>query len=302
MRIVSVLPSATEIVASLGHGSELVGRSAECDFPPEVRELPVVMRPRTLDAERPSADIDARVRAARGRGESLYSLDVPLIARLEPDLILTQDLCGVCSVTDAEVREACARAGVTPDIVSLAPRTLTEVWTSIETAGVAVGDPAAGVALADRLRRRAAPAVGPEARPRVLVVEWLAPPIFAGLWVPEMIEASGGTPIGPREGDPGERGTWEGVARLQPDLVLLAPCSFPVDRTERELRAPSLREAVGRLAPPQGIYLADEAYFSRPGPRLADGVDLLRNLLSGRPWASPMPVVSLPTVHREAAA
>jgi len=290
MRVVSVLPSATEIVFALGHGSELVGRSAECDFPIAARELPVVMRPRTLDGDAPSQEIDARVREARGRNESLYTLDVPLLARLRPDLLLTQDLCGVCSVTEDEVWEACSRAGVAPAIVALTPRTLPEVWSSIESVGEALGDPRAGRELARRLRFRAPPRAGHDRDPSVLVVEWLDPPILAGLWTPEIVRAGGGRSLGPASGEPGERTSWERLRTLDPDLVIISPCSFSTSRTRRELEDPRLHRAIAGLSPPRGIFLADEAYFSRPGPRLADGADLVRNLLEGRTGGTPMPV------------
>jgi len=133
-----LLPSATEIVCALGHAADLVGRSAECDHPAEVRSLPVVMSARHWDPDTSSAVIDARVRTARGRGESLYSLDVALLRELRPDVLLTQDLCGVCSVTGSEVDAACAEAGIRPSVVSLTPRSLDEVWNSIETVGVAL--------------------------------------------------------------------------------------------------------------------------------------------------------------------
>ena len=192
MRVVSLLPSATEIVCALGHPADLVGRSAECDHPAEVRSLPVVMAARAWDGAAPSAVIDARVRAARGRGESLYSLDVPLLRELRPDLLLTQDLCGVCSVTGSEVDAACAEAGIRPTVVSLTPRSLDEVWNSIETVGVALEDLEAGIRLAGELRRRSAfrPADDP---PIVAVLEWLDPPILAGLWTPDMILRAGCT-------------------------------------------------------------------------------------------------------------
>jgi iron complex transport system substrate-binding protein len=290
MRVVSVLPSATEIVFALGHGAELVGRSAECDYPPVVRDLPVVMRPRTWDSEAPSAAIDARVRATRAAGESLYVLEVEELRRLRPDVLLTQDLCGVCSVTGPEVADACARAGVRPAIVSLTPRDLEEVWSSVEHVAEALGDPERGRQLGAVLRGRTRPPAGLSG-PRVAVVEWPDPPILAGLWVPEMVRAAGGTPVGPSSGDPGERTTWSRIASRQPDLVVVSPCSFSVERTSRELERPSIRAGLAELGtPPLGVFLADEAFFSRPGPRLADGVELVRRLLRGEGWAGPMAV------------
>ena len=290
LRIVSVLPSATEIVHALGHGGELVGRSAECDFPPEVSNVPVVMRPRTLDAERPSREIDRRVREARGRGESLYELDVDLLARLRPDLLLTQDLCGVCSVTEEEVRVACRKAGVSPRVLSLQPRRLEEVWRTIPEVADAVGDRPAGHSLLERIRAETR-SLGPVGeRPRVAVVEWLDPPILAGLWTPDIVETAGGAPVGPPGGAPGERTTWEELSRNEIDLLLLSPCSFSVARTLRELEDPHLARAVRGLEVPRGIYLADESYFSRPGPRLAAGVRLIGELVRGSVPDAPMPV------------
>jgi iron complex transport system substrate-binding protein len=290
MRVVSVLPSATETVFALGHGPELVGRSAECDFPEAAARLPVVMRPRTWDADRPSREIDARVRSVRARSESLYELDIERIRDLRPDLLLTQDLCGVCSVTDAEVRKACALAGVTPEILSLSPRRLGEVWDTIERIGVALRDPAAGGTLARRLREGAQPFATSGPAPRVAVVEWLDPPILAGLWVPEIVRAAGGEPVGPAPGEAGERTSWSALERREVDLVILSPCSFSAARTLGELKDPRLRAGVERLAPRLGIFVADEAYFSRPGPRLADGVTLVRELLRGVRLTAPMPV------------
>ncbi len=295
MRVVSVLPSATEIVFALGHGSELVARSEECDYPPEAVRLPVVMRAKARDADRPSREIDTRVRAVRGQGESLYSLDVDLLQRLRPDVLLTQDLCSVCSVTDEEVRVACGKAGVAPRIVSLSPRTLSEVWESVRAVGEALNDPRAGRELADRLRSRSRGSAAAPDRPRVAVIEWVDPPILAGLWTPDIVRAAGGEPVGPEPGAAGHRTRWEDLARERLDLAIVSPCSFSVPRTLRELEEPGVRRGVGRLRPRLGLHVADEAYFSRPGPRLADGVDLVRDLLAGGPGAGPMPVTALPT-------
>jgi iron complex transport system substrate-binding protein len=290
MRVVSVLPSATEIVYALGHGTELVGRSAECDYPPEARALPVVMRPKTWDAERASREIDARVQNVRAAGRSLYELDIELLRRLEPDVLLTQDLCGVCSVTDAEVAAACAKADVAPLIVSLTPRRLADVWFSIETVARALDDAPRGKKLALELRDRTATPRSRSPRPRVAVVEWLDPPILAGLWAPDIVRAAGGAIVGTRPGKPGVRTSWAEIAHAEPDLLVLSPCSFSVERTLRELHQNALGAQVEQVHASRGLFVADEAYFSRPGPRLADGVDLVRNLLSGTPWHPPIPV------------
>jgi iron complex transport system substrate-binding protein len=288
VRIVSLLPSATEMVVALGRGGELVGRSEECDWPPSLRGLPAVMRPRAWDSERPSAEIDDRVRATRGAGESLYVLDVAMLANLRPDLILTQDLCGVCSVTEAEVERACSSAGVAPKIVSLTPRSLSEVGENIVSVGRAID----AIRTARVLAR---PFVTPRVRPSsdapgVAVVEWLDPPILAGLWTPEMVVRAGGTPIGPRPGEVGHRTTWPAIARRRPDLVVVSPCSFSVTRTARELSRSRIGDTLLDLGARRGVWLADEAYFSRPGPRLADGIALLRNLLGSEPPEGPMAI------------
>jgi iron complex transport system substrate-binding protein len=289
VRIVSVLPSATEIVCALGAGQELVGRSAECDFPPEVARVPVVMRPRTRDFDRPSGEIDRRVQRARAAGESLYELDVAQLRELRPDVLLTQDLCGVCSVTEEEAAEACARAGVRPRIVALTPRTLGDVWDSVRTVAEAIGRTPEGTALSDGLRRRAAPS--PRTIPaRVAIVEWLDPPILAGLWTPAIVAAAGGVSVGPAEGEVGQRTSWAELAARGPQLVVLSPCSFPVARTRAEVARSGVFEEAARTLRGRRTYLADEAYFSRPGPRLADGVELVRALLRGEPGRCPMPV------------
>jgi iron complex transport system substrate-binding protein len=292
MRVVSLLPSATETVCALGRRSALVGRSEECDFPPEVRELPVVMRARTLDSSRPSAEIDARVRATRSDDQSLYDLDVPLLTRLAPDLVLTQDLCRVCSVTDAEVLQACQAARLEPRLVSLTPRDLPGVWDSIDAVGQAIGAGAAATRLSTGLRRAAARAQdGGRDRPRVAVLEWVDPPILVGLWGPDIIVAAGGTPVRGASGQPGIRVTWPELQHLAPDLVVVSPCSFGVARTRVEIAgAQEPREGLDHLAPSLGVWLADEAFFSRPGPRLGQGIRLLSDLIAGRRPHGPMPV------------
>jgi iron complex transport system substrate-binding protein len=303
VRILSVLPSATEIVCALGRGGELVGRSAECDYPPQVRGLPVVMEAKRTDPETSSGAIDASVRAARASGESLYRLDLERLAALRPDVILTQDLCGVCSVTPDEVTAACRATGLDPTIVALTPRTLADVWTSVELIGAAIGSEKAAMRVAAGLRRRTAaspPTRGPP--PRVAVLEWLDPPIRAGLWTPEMVASAGGMYLGPAPGQVGERSTWAKVLQLAPDLLVLSPCSFPIARTASELEDAGLAVQLGRASIPLGIWLADEAYFSRPGPRLANGVELIRALIHRTKVPNDPPVMRWATPSREVAA
>lgn len=294
MRIASVLPSATEIVSALGAESELVGRSEECDYPPGVRAVPVLMRARTLDQDRASGEIDRRVREARARGESLYELDLDALARARPDVLLTQDLCRVCSVTEDEVEEACDRVGVRPRVVAISPTTLEEVWRSVESIGEAIGRRAEAATLVRRLRERSA--ASPSSRtPSVAVVEWLDPPILAGLWTPEIVRRAGGSPIGPDPGTPASRTTWDDLGSRRPELTVLSPCSFPVERTLHELsEQPSIARSIASALRTGPVVVADEAYFSRPGPRLADGVELVRGLLAGSHGPFSLPVVPLP--------
>lgn len=293
MRVVSLLPSATEIVCYLGAERDLVGRSAECDYPASIRDRPIVMHARTQDADAPSREIDARVRQARASGASLYELDVGALALLRPDLILTQDLCGVCSVTGDEVRSACRAAAIRPEILSLSPTGLAGVRESIRSIGSAIGVPESADRRLDELdhRQRSLPGSGSPARRTVAVVEWLDPPILAGLWVPEMIEAVGGTPFGGvRATEPGLRTTWERILEHPPEALVLSPCSFPVERTLQEASEPAVRRSLHSLV---GVptWIADEAYFSRPGPRLWDGLDLLAAIVRQQQVPTPMPVL-----------
>ncbi len=290
MRVVSVLPSATEIVCAIGHRADLVGRSAECDYPSSVASLPVVMQPRTFDADRPSREIDARVQSVRREGESLYTLDVALLRHLRPDVLLTQDLCGVCSVTGPEVEAACESAGVRPTIVSLVPRRLTEVWESVEAVGRAVEDPDSGARVAGRLRDCASESGPSDLGPRVAVVEWLDPPILAGLWVPDIVRAGGARPVGPAPGAPGIRTSWAALAADPPEHLILSPCSFSVGRTMRELEQPELARAIRSVPTKSAPLVADEAFFSRPGPRLAEGIALVRSLRTGSLGELTLPV------------
>ncbi|MCI4331132.1 MAG: cobalamin-binding protein [Thermoplasmata archaeon] len=241
------------------------------------------MRVRTPDSHLSSGEIDARVRSVRGEGESLYLLDLEVLQTLSPDVILTQDLCRVCSVTDEEVRVACRQVGIDPAIVSLTPSSLDGVWEGIQRVGDAIGAGAEATKLVRELRRRSSPGESRDAkRPTTAVLEWLDPPIIAGLWTPEMIRAAGGEPWEATGGMPGRRTEWSAVARAELDLLVLSPCSFPVERTRAESEAEPTRSALDRIAPSLGVWIADEAYFSRPGPRLIDGVELLRGLLAGQ--------------------
>jgi iron complex transport system substrate-binding protein len=271
-RICSLLPSATEIVAALGQLDRLVGRSAECDFPPKVSRLPVVTAARIDTDNLTSAAIDATVRAALADESSLYAVDADLIARLAPDLILTQDLCEVCAVASSD-GTLCA-LGI--ETLALDAHSLDELARSILLLAARLGVRGRGQGVVAAMEakitlvRACVHGVPPR---RVFVSEWLDPPFAAGHWLPEMVAAAGGVEVLGQPGQPSFRTSWETVRELQPELVVLACCGFDVDRTVREVR----RARVPDLGCP--IVAVDaNAYYSRPAPRVADGVMQLAHL------------------------
>jgi iron complex transport system substrate-binding protein len=271
VRICSLLPSATEIVCDLGLASSLVGVSAECRWPPEVVGTPVVTAARIDPAQLSSAEIDRRVRASLRNGGSLYAVDAGLLDELRPDVIVTQDLCAVCAVSSDGLAGACP-AGV--EVISLDPRTLEEVARSVETLAERLGVPDRGREVANDMRRRiavAASAVAGRERRRLFVAEWLDPPFCAGHWLPEMVELAGGREVLGQAGRPSFAVTWERVLAASPELVVAAPCGF--DAPEAARRAAALE------LPCPVVAVDGDAYYSRPAPRLALGVEQLAHLL-----------------------
>jgi iron complex transport system substrate-binding protein len=270
MRIVSLLPSATEIVAALGLVDRLVGRSAECDFPAEVRSLPVVTASRVDTSQLRGRTIDDAVRAAVAEGRSLYAVDEELLEELRPDLVLTQDLCTVCAVGSGEL---CA---VAAEVVSLNARTIDELCLEIEALAARLGVAARGAEVVagmrgriEAVRRRTAGLP----RPPVFVAEWLEPPFAPGHWVPEMVEAAGGECLLGRAGEPSFAVSWDAVRAASPALVVAAPCGYDRPRAALEAEA-----SVPELGCPV-VAVDANALFSRSTPRLADGVELLASLL-----------------------
>jgi iron complex transport system substrate-binding protein len=279
MRIASLVPSATEMCFALGLGDDVVAVTHECDHPGAVAALPRLTRSLIPDGLEP-AGIDAAVRERVELGLSLYELDAAVLRQLEPDLILTQEICAVCAVSCDDVRAVAAGMPSHPAVLSLDPSRLGEVLADAETLGGAAGDPDAGRELRASLERRieavrAATAGAP--RPRVAALEWLDPPYCAGHWVPEMIAAAGGADA---LSSPGERSReihWEEIAAARPDVVVVMPCGLHADEAEREaLRHP---DGIGGLGAGAAYAVDAAASFSRPGPRLADGVELLGHLL-----------------------
>lgn len=288
MRICSLLPSATEIVGRLGLADCLVGVSAECNWPPEVRRLPVVTSARVDSSSLSSGEIDAAVRDAIADGMPLYAIDADLLEEVRPDVILTQDLCAVCAVSSGDV------ATLSPTgarIVSLDPRTLDEIEKSVQRIGRELGasDRAAEVAADFRAAIQAVEAlVAGLPRKRVFVAEWLDPPFAAGHWVPEMVAAAGGEEVLGRMGEPSFATTWDEVDDAAPELIVLAPCGFDDAR--------AAREAAGLDLPADAVAVDADAYYSRPSPSVADGIRQLAFLL--HPSVAPDPGLPYQTGSR----
>lgn len=279
-RIVSLLPSATEIVCALGHAAELVGISHECDFPDEIRGRSVLSRSR-IAATGSSRAIDAVVRAVIADALSIYEVDERQLAALAPDVIITQDLCEVCAISLDDVRAAVARLAArdSVQIVSLSPTRLADILGDIEQVAGALGSQPRGAAvrarLEDRIRGIAGRAARTTARPRVVSLEWIDPIMIGGTWMPELIELAGGTPVGATAGAPAPTIAATALAALAPDVVIIKPCGFGIERTlaERPILERMIRAAI---APGARVYLTDgNAYFNRPGPRIVESLEIM---------------------------
>lgn len=280
-RVVSLLPSATEIVCALGCESALVGVSHECDFPPSVARLPRVTGTRVTARE--TAAIEREVRELTASALSIYPLDRARLAELAPDVVVTQDLCAVCAVPASEVVTALAELGLARTrVVALSPLSLADVWRDVERVAEALGCAAQGRELMRELCARrdaiAARARVLATRPRVVTIEWLDPVMIGGTWMPELVQFAGGVALGARAGERAPVFTLAELGALAPDVVLVKPCGFELARTRGEHTL--VREVVGALggtARARGaVYLADgSAYFNRPGPRLVESLEIL---------------------------
>jgi iron complex transport system substrate-binding protein len=279
VRIVSLLPSTTEILFAIGAGDDVVGVTFECDYPPEARERRIVSTSAMPEGLTP-AEIDAYVVDAVARGEDLYHLSEDALSGLDADLVVTQDLCAVCAVDVSVVDDALAHLGCTADVLTIDPHTLEEVFASIETLGKATGhEPEAAALIAGQRGRLAAvrDRVAGLPRPRVMLLEWTDPPYAPGHWVPEMIEAAGGEPLLGTTGARSVRVTWEAVHAAAPDLVVAAPCGYDLAGARR--LADEL-VAAGSLPAGVPVHAVDaNAAWARPGTRLVDGVEELASLL-----------------------
>jgi iron complex transport system substrate-binding protein len=279
MRVCSLLPSATEIVADLGLIDSLVGISQECAWPPEVGSKPRVTAAKVDSANLSSAEIDRVVRASLGDGQSLYAVDAELLDELRPDILITQDLCTVCAVSSGDLATACP---VGAEIISLDPGTLGEVAETVILLGDRLGASDAARAIVAEMHAKidgVRTAVEGRPRRRIFVAEWIDPPFCAGHWVPEMVEIAGGEDVMGEHAKPSYATTWDAVLALEPELVVIAPCGFLAD--EAAARAQDL-SLPGRV-----VAVDADNYYSRPAPRLADGVRQLGHLL--HPDAVPDP-------------
>lgn len=285
-RVVSLLASATEIVAALGARDLLVARSHECDFPPDVASLPAVTVAK-LDVSRPSADIDRDVKALLAQALSIYRVDGDRLRRLAPDVIVTQTQCEVCAVTPADVEAALADgSGARPRIVSLSPNGLADVFVDIMRVASALGRPERGAALVDTMRARmdtiATLAQQSAGRPRVACIEWIEPLMAAGNWMPDLVGMAGGLNL---FGAAGQHSPWltlDELAAADPDLILILPCGFDIPRARAELPALTTQPAWQSLRAVRDghIFVCDgNQYFNRPGPRLAESLEILAEIL-----------------------
>ena len=289
MRIVSLLPSATEIVCAIGLGDELVGVTHECDYPPEAVGKPVITRSAQDLSRASSRDIHRLVTAAVHGGSSLYVLDEEALAAAEPDLILTQELCRVCAVSYREVNEVARAIDADITVVSLEPTSVEGILNTITTVGAMTESEDAAIDLVESLRERLG-AVGERVQarreagggsPRVVALEWLDPPFAAGHWVPEQVRSAGGWEVLGAAGEPSRQSTWDAVGDVDPEMVLLMPCGFhlaeTVDAWAATRRPPGWSD-LSAVRRGQVFALDGSAYFSRPGPRVVVGIETLAEI------------------------
>ncbi len=286
-RIVTLLPSATEIVCALGFEDQIVGRSHECDYPPSVKRLPPLTQPK-FDPEGSSAAIDARVRTIVGEALSVYRVDADLLRALQPDVIVTQSQCEVCAVSIRDVEEAVAGwlGGAPPKIVSLAPYSLGDVLNDMGRVAMALGVGAAGIETVSQLNRRmsdiAHEASRATTRPRVACIEWIDPLMAAGNWMPELIAMAAGENL---FGVAGQHSPWmkfEELVTADPEVIIVMPCGFDMRRAAEEMPVLTARPEWRDLSAVRNsrVFLADgNQYFNRPGPRIVESLEILAEIL-----------------------
>ncbi len=279
MRIVSLVPSATEMLFALGLGPDLIAVTHECDYPAAARDLPKITRD-VLEPGLTATQIDAAVRERTLAGEPIYELDADSLRELAPDLIVTQSLCSVCAVSYDDVRAVAEKLETHPKVISLDPRTVGEILGDARTLAQATDCKDAAVDLVqeasariDRIRL----AVRDAPRPRVVALEWLDPPFAAGHWTPQLIEYAGGEDVLGFAGEHSEQHSWDEIAAAQPDIVIVMPCGYDAEIAHRE--AEMHRDEMAALGAGEVVAVDAAAYFSRPGPRIVDGLELLAHIL-----------------------
>jgi len=317
MQIVSLLPSATEILFALGFDKEIVGVSHECDFPPRARTKRVVIHSR-LPHDAEPAEIDRLVREYVSRGESLYSVDFDALEELAPDLIITQDLCQVCAASPDDLAATLAHLPEPPEVLCLNPQDLGDVWRDILWVGEATCRGHEAEALLKKIGTRLGEIEGQlesvEHRPRVAILEWLEPLYVAGHWVPEMIETAGGKDVLGRKRTPSFRVSAEDVIEAAPEILFIAQCGYSAKQAREEYRAMSFPEEWSAIPAVRNgrVYAMDASgYFSRPGPRLITGIEALAKILHPEVAVSPeaegvaipiaSPVTTFPSTLRASA-
>jgi iron complex transport system substrate-binding protein len=286
MRICSFLPSATEILFALGLGDSVMGVTFECDHPPEARGKPVVVCS-NLAQGLSEREIDRQVKMISGAGQSLYRLDVAKLREIGPDLIVTQDLCHVCAASPADLGAVLAQLPAVPEVIALSPRALADVWGDILRVGQATGREREASRIVrgieDRIhaiqeaRREGDP-------PRVLCLEWLDPPFVAGHWVPEMVALAGGIDVLGRAGEPGYEVDWSAAIASAPEVVLVMPCGYHKPEVVEELRKilfPARWQSMPAVRNGRVFAVDASAYFSRPGPRLVEGIAVMADVFAG---------------------
>ncbi|MEH6468040.1 MAG: cobalamin-binding protein [Porticoccus sp.] len=295
MKIVSLLPSATEIICGIGLRDQLVGVTHECDYPADVVGLPIVTRSR-IPKGLPSHEIDTIVRGQLETDSALYSLEEEVLASLAPDLIVTQSLCDVCAVSADEVTSVACQLPKKANVINLEPTCLNDVLETILVVGNAAERPLVAQAYYDSLIQRvenvvqSTESIGYDSRPRVAILEWLDPLFDGGHWYPELIEMAGGTPCFGHRDKPSCSRSWEDLVAAQPDVILVSLCGFDLERTARDMPLLVDQPGFSKLPAAQNdqIYMVDgNCYFSRPGPRLVDSLEILANLL--HPEVHPLP-------------
>jgi iron complex transport system substrate-binding protein len=279
MRIVSLVPSATELLFELGLGDDVVAVTHECDYPPEAAELPHITYS-VIPEGLPAAEIDAQVRDLTEAGEPIYGLDEELLVELEPELIVTQALCAVCAVSYDDVRAVATRIDTSPKVLSLDPHTLGEVMGDVRTLAQATGRRDEGVELVARASGRidrVRLAVRDAEPVRVAALEWLDPVYAAGHWTPQLIAYAGGEDVLGMPGEHSEQRSWDDIVAAEPDVVVAMPCGYDAARSWEE--ALDHREELRRVGAHEVVAVDAAGYFSRPGPRLVDGLEVLAHVL-----------------------